>query len=426
MKISFLGGTEEVGRSAVLVEDEKRRTLLDYGIKVDTEPGLPLPVQGFIDEVIITHAHLDHSGAVPKLYKVSETDTYVTPPTVPLIELLVKDSIKIREMEGLKKIFTKQHLKRMMRNIKKKRYSEETELDKGFKFRFENAGHILGASTIRLETPTANIVYTGDFKTSETQLHEPAYSDYQDTDILITESTYGNEEHPPREKIEKQFYESVQETVDNGGIALIPAFAVGRTQEVITVLEKHGFDGKIYMDGMSKDAADIMLNYPEYINNYDRFYDAMKRTEWIRRHEERNEAMEEPCAIVTTAGMLGGGPVIHYLTNLKDIPGDHGIYLTGYQPEDTPGKEMLESGRFEHEEYSLDFSDYEIEYYDFSAHCDKHALREFAEKIDPEVIFIVHGDEENAKALETWLKENLDSKVFVPSLNDSYKMEKYL
>ncbi len=426
MDLTFLGGTQEVGRSAVLVEQEKKRTLLDYGIRVDKKPGLPLPVQGFLDEVIITHAHLDHSGAAPLLYKVGEPKTYVTPPTVPLIKLLVEDSIKIREMEDLEKIFTEQHLKRMLRNTEKLGYSQEKKIGKDMKFRFENAGHILGAATVKLETPTANIVYTGDFKTTETALHTPAYDQYQDVDVLITESTYGDEEHPPREEIEQQFYESVQETVDKGGIALIPAFAVGRTQEVITVLQEKGFDGKIWMDGMSTDAADIMLNYPEYINKFDEFYEGMKRAEWIRHHGMRKKAMEEPGAIVTTAGMLGGGPIIHYLTHLKNIPGEHGIYLTGYQPENTPGKKLLETGRFQHEDYDLDFSNYDIEFYDFSAHGDKHKLREFAEKMNPDVTFVMHGDEENAGALSEWIKNNMDTKVFVPELNDEYTIDNYL
>lgn len=426
MKVSFLGGTREVGRSAILVEDKRRRSLLDYGIKIDSEPGLPLPVQGFVDDVIITHAHLDHSGAAPLLYKTSEPNTYMTPPTVPLIDLLIKDSIKIREMEDLEKIFTEQHLKRMLRNINKTRYSEEKFLDDGFSFRFEDAGHILGASTVKFKTPTANIVYTGDFKTTETQLHEPAYTDYENIDILITESTYGDEEHPPRKEIEKKFCESVQRTVERGGVALIPAFAVGRAQEVITVLREGGFNGKIYMDGMSTDATDIMLNYPEYINKYDEFYDAMKKTEWIKDHEERNEALEEPCAIVTTAGMLGGGPVIHYLTQLKRIPGEHGIYLTGYQPEETPGRRLIKTKRFQHKHYDLNFNEFDIKQYDFSAHADKHKLREFAEKLDPKMIFIVHGDEENYKNLSKWAKSNLDAKVFVPELNDGYKVDKYL
>ncbi len=434
MKIDFLGGTKEVGRSAVLVEQDKKRTLLDYGIRVDKNPGLPLPVQGFADEVVLSHAHLDHSGAIPLLYKVTGPKTYMTPPTLPVIDLLIKDSIKIREMEGLEKIFTKQHLKRMLRNTVKVPYSRKKEIGKETSIKFENAGHILGASTIRMDTLEGNILYTGDFKLNETALHEPSY-DYSeekdDIDILITEATYGDEEHPPREQIEKDFYESVQETVKNGGIALIPAFAVGRAQEVITVLEQYGFNGKIWLDGMSTDAADIMLNYPEYINRFDDFYEGMKRSKWIKDHGERFEALEEPGAIVTTAGMLGGGPIIHYLTELKkkERKGDereHGIYLTGYQPEDTPGRKLLETGRFTHDNYDMDLSNFEIEFYDFSAHSDKHKLREFAEKIEPEVTFIIHGDEENTEALGNWMRENLDAEVIIPELNESHDMENYI
>jgi len=431
MKIDFLGATKEVGRSAILVDQEKKRTLLDYGIRVDKNPGLPLPVQGFVDDVIITHAHLDHSGAVPLLYKVTEPKTYMTPPTLPFIDLLVKDSIKIREMEGLEKIFTKQHLKRMLRSTEKINYSQEKEIGRDTTIKLEDAGHILGASTVRMNTPDGNILYTGDYKLNDTALHESAY-DYKgerdEIDILITEATYGDEEHPPREQIEKNFCQTVQETVENGGTAVIPAFAVGRAQEVITVLQKHGFKGKIWLDGMSTDAADIMLNYPEYINHFDEFYEGMKRSNWIKDHGERFEAIEEPGAIVTTAGMLGGGPVVHYLTELKkkkDRKG-HGIYLTGYQPEDTPGRRLLETGRFRHDKYDLDLSEFDIEFYDFSAHSDKHKLREFVEKIDPELTFVVHGDEENSEALSKWIRENVDTEVVVPELNETHDTEDYL
>jgi len=431
MKIDFLGATKEVGRSAILVEQNRRRSLLDYGIRVDKNPGLPLPVQGFVDDVIISHAHLDHSGAVPLLYKVTEPKTYMTPPTLPMIDLLVKDSIKIREMEGLEKIFTNQHLKRMLRNTVKIPYSQKKEIGKDTSIKFEDAGHILGASTVRMDTPEGNILYTGDFKSSETALHKPAY-DYKDEkndiDILITEATYGDEEHPPREKIEKEFYKSVQRTVEEGGNALIPAFAIGRSQEVITVLEKHGFEGQIWLDGMSTDAADIMLNYPEYINRFDDFYEGMKKANWINEHRERYEAMEEPGAIVTTAGMLGGGPIIHYLSEIrkKKQKNKHGIYLTGYQPEDTPGKRLLETGRFVHDRYDIDFSEFEIEFYDFSAHGDKHELKRFAEKINPEVTFVVHGDEENTKALGNQISKNVDTEVIIPELNESYDIEDYI
>lgn len=203
MEIQFLGAAREVGRSAILLDTGQSKVLLDYGLKLGGEearsPVRPLPVHGFLDSVILSHAHMDHCGAIPYLFYAAEPRVYTTPATIPLAEMLIRDSISISKNKN-QETYNASSLKRMLRNTKMVPYGQVHKPTQDISFRFADAGHILGASITELEAAGHRIVYTGDYKDEDTRMHKGAKPP-KETDVLIIEATYGGREHPPRKKI---------------------------------------------------------------------------------------------------------------------------------------------------------------------------------------------------------------------------------
>ena len=425
MELTFLGACKEVGRAAILAEEKKERVLLDYGVRMNDETVLPLPVRGFLDGVIVSHAHLDHSGAVPLLYKSSETPCYMTPPSLPLIDLLVQDSIKVARLRGFEHIFSHSHLKRLIRNIIPLPYARDHRICAGMEFCFQDAGHILGSATVNFRTKDHSVLFTGDIKYTETRLHSPAYDGYKDIDVLITESTYGDRSHPPRKELEKKFVESCRRVCDSNGNVLVPSFAVGRAQELLSVLEGHGFDYPVYMDGMSKKASEIMMSFPNYLRDPKETFSALKKAIWVENAETRRAALEEPSVVISTAGFLQGGPAVHYLFRMKELP-NQAVFFVGYQPEDEPGKRLLETKRFMFEDYDLDYKEIEVEYFDFSAHSGKEDLQRFTKKMNPKLAFFIHGDKGQIEPFARWTQEELGIRAIVPKLGERFDVEKYI
>ena len=420
MKIEFHGAAREVGRSGVLIEEGNKRILLDYGIKLGEEKNeVPLPIEGYVDAVILSHAHLDHSGEVPSLFVKSEQPVFMTPPTIPLAKMLIEDGLKVSKLKALKMNYTASHLKRMMKNIipvpyKKKRNIYDIELT------FQDAGHILESASTELVFNDKKVVYTGDIKYEETRLHKPGFQKFKDVDVLIMESTYGNRLHEPRKKTEKEFVKACEEVLDDGGNVVVPAFAVGRSQEIITVLNENHFDYPVYLDGMGKAVAEVMMEFPEHLKDYDSFYKAMKKAEWVYTSKQRERALKEPSVVVSTAGMLSGGPIISYLLKMKELP-RKAIFFSGYQVEGTPGRKLIETGRLTYMDYDLNFSDYEIKKFDFSAHTDKNGLIDLVKKTEPGLVLLNHGSEESEKQLKKELTA-LDFEVKSPKFGQAVKV----
>ncbi len=425
MELTFLGACKEVGRSATLVEEGNERVLLDYGVRMNHETLLPLPVHGFLNGVIVSHAHLDHSGAVPLLYKTSETPCYMTPPSLPLIDLLVQDSIKVARLKGFQQIFSHGHLKRLIRNIIPLGYGRQHRITAGLEFCFQDAGHILGSATVNLRTKDHSLLFTGDMKYSETRLHSPAYDGYKDVDVMITESTYGDSSHPPRKELEKKFVEGCKKVCDSNGNVLVPSFAVGRAQEILSILEGHGFDYPVYMDGMSKKASEIMLQFPNYIRDSKETHAALNKAIWVENSKTRKEALEEPSVVISTAGFLQGGPAVSYLFRMKELP-NQAVFFVGYQPDDEPGHRLLETKRFKFEGYDLDYKELEVGYFEFSAHSGKEELQKYVKKMDPKLVFFIHGEKDQIEPFARWTQEELGIKSIIPKLGEKFDVEKYL
>ncbi|ADC65019.1 RNA-metabolising metallo-beta-lactamase [Ferroglobus placidus DSM 10642] len=402
--IKFLGGCREVGRSAIMVDS----IILDYGLKPSDPPEFPL--DGIAPKsLILSHGHLDHVGVAPNLMDYDPL-VYMTPPTSDLSSILLKDSLNIMENPP----YTKRQLRQFESNTRFIGYDEPFHID-GWEITLFNAGHIPGSASIYMERDVS-ILYTGDIRLEDTRLLEGADTSYPEIDVLIVESTYFGVEHPDRRELEKAFVESVKETLDNGGFAIIPAFAVGRTQEVAMILVKHGITP--YVDGMGNEVARILERYPEYIKSAKELKKTMKKVIPVEKGK-REEILKEPAAIVTTAGMLNGGPALFYISKLYNDSRSK-IILTGYQVEGTNGDKALKKGEIDLGMKTVKLK-MKVEQYDFSAHADDSQLKELVKRIanrGVEVAFAVHG--EDPESFANWMREELGIESYAPKNGDVF------
>jgi putative mRNA 3-end processing factor len=206
---------------------------------------------------------------------------------------------------------------------------------------------------------------------------------------------------------------------------LVPAFAVGRAQEIVTMLHNHKFGYPVYLDGMAKQAAEIMFDFPEYLRDFRQMYSALKAAEWASDDDMRDEALDQPSVIVSTAGLLQGGPAIQYLFKMKDRP-NQAVFFSGFQTVDSPGRLLLEQKRFKFEDFDMDYSEMLIKYFDFSAHAGVSELSRVVKKVSPKVTIVVHGEEPKAKAFAERIQAEHGGYVIVPKLGDRLNLEKYL
>jgi putative mRNA 3-end processing factor len=395
----------------LLANDE---VLLDYGIKAGDIPEYPL--NGMEPKVVlVSHGHLDHCGAVPNLMY-QNPEVFMTPPTADFTFLLGKDTLKLAEttLSGVAP-FDPEDLQKLTHRTQKKDYGELFKTH-GYKVCFYDAGHIPGASGIYLESESGeSLFYTGDFSLTETRL-VPGATEFPEADTLILESTYFGEDHVPRKETEERFIESVLDTLDMGGTALIPAFAIGRTQEILMLLYAHGI--RAYVDGMGRDAYKILKKHPQYLRNPDLLDRAFKYAISVN-DRQRDSFLKEPSVIVTTAGMLNGGPILYYLSRLYKDPKSK-VLLTGYQVEGTNGRLALEHGFVETRDDVLALKPM-VEQYDFSAHSGdsdlKKVVKNFCKK-GTERVFVVHGD--NTEIFAQWISEEIGVDAYAPANGESF------
>ncbi|MCL7416046.1 MAG: MBL fold metallo-hydrolase [ANME-2 cluster archaeon] len=384
--------------------------LLDYGMKPAEPP--QYPVGGVRpDSVIVSHGHLDHCGVVPNLMDM-KPDIFMTPVTRDLGGLLAKDTMKIARAKGQVLPFIIEDVRDFETHTNTVNYNTSFDAS-GYECTLYDAGHIPGSSSIFLENKSGSLVYTGDVDNRDTNLLGPAET-LPSADIAIVESTYYGTEHNPRLKLEAAFINSIKATVDNGGWAIIPAFAIGRTQEVLMILEKYGI--RSWVDGMGKDVYKIFKQHPAYLKDPELLDKAFKYAD-IVDGRERRKVMDEPCAIVTTAGMLNGGPAMYYLKHIYDDPLSK-VLLTGYQVEGTNGRMVLERGHYEDKGRTIPLST-ELELYDFSAHSDDSGLKEMVRnQVDGgcQLVICVHGDRTSDFA--AWITDNLEVNAISPDNGD--------
>ncbi len=462
VRVTFLGAAREVGRSAILVETAESRILLDFGLN----PGRSLNPNAYprldllnldpedIDAVIVTHAHLDHCGLVPYLFKYGyRGPVYTTEATRDLMVLLLKDFLEVAEREGNEPPFTMKDVEKMLLHTIALKYNIVTDISPDIRLTFYNAGHILGSAIVHLHIGNGfyNIVYTGDFKFAKTRLLERAEHSFPRVDTLIMESTYGSTVQPSRAEAEAQLIEIVKKTLERGGKVLIPTLSVGRAQEIMLVLAdaiEKGLiskDVRVYIEGMIHEVTAIHTAYPELLSKELRqaLYSGRNPFEHdnfvkVEGKEARTELVEtgKPCIILATSGMLTGGPAVEYF-KLMAPDSKNSLIFVSYQVEGTLGRKIKDGAReipfVEHGKVKVvrvNMEVYSVE--GFSGHSDKRQLIEYLERISPKPtkLFLVHGEQSSITSLRDSIisasrkrkRIPRDLEIHIPAILDSYTL----
>ncbi|MFN4336556.1 MAG: beta-CASP ribonuclease aCPSF1 [Candidatus Nitrosocaldus sp.] len=433
-----LGGFSEVGRSCMLLMTKESKILLDCGINPGASESINafprLDILGFdleeMDAIVISHAHLDHTGFLPLLFKHGyRGPVYCTEPTLPLMTLIQMDMIKVAAGEGELPLYTERDVREVIKHTITLPYKTVTDIAPDIKLVFSNAGHILGSATVHLHIGNGdhNVVYTGDLKYGRSQLFDSASWNYPRVETLIIESTYGAKEDvmPSREEVESNFVNSVNKVLIEGGKVLIPVPAVGRAQEILMVIDHHMKAGNmveapVFIEGMISEASAIHVAHPEYLTRELRqrileVDDNPFTSEYfttVEHSSQREEALREgPTIIMATSGMLEGGPVIEYFKSIAKDPRNK-ILFVSYQVNGTLGRRVLDGSR----QVSLMGRDGKIEVIDimaqvekiegFSGHSDYNQLMAYVNKLKPKLrrVIVNHGERRKV--------ENLASSIY--------------
>lgn len=450
VRVTTLGCCREVGRAAFLLSTPESKVLIDCGEKPGNNDGAPYlyvpeiyPLHN-LDAVVLTHAHLDHCALVPLLYKYGfEGPVYSTPATRDLAVMLQLDYLEVVTNEVGQAPYTSKEVQEYLKRSIVLNYGSVTDIAPDMKLTYHNAGHILGSAIAHFHVGDGlyNIAFTGDFNYGKTRLFGPATSQFPRLETIFVESTYGgsNDLQPSKKDAEEKLYEAVNTTINRGGKIIIPAFAVGRSQEVMLTLEEGMRLGKIprvkiYLDGMIKEATAIHTTYPEYLNPDLRkqiFQEGMNpflSESFVQVDSptiRENVIGGEPSIIITTSGMLNGGPIMEYLNGLADDEKNMLIFV-GYQADGTLGRRIqkgwkeIPMGRRGSIIINL-----EIQTIDgFSGHSDRRQLMAYINHLNPrpEKVFTIHGDEKNAIDLASSIYKRFRVETHAPRNLETYRM----
>ncbi len=412
ISIKILGSGREVGRAAIAVGNGEKYVLMDYGVNFseNDEPQLPQHIRpSDVVAVAISHAHLDHIGAAPFLYTSAVLPTLMTSITKELGEIMIKDFLKL---SGYYLPFEQVDLDTLLDNVIEVSYNKEYVFN-DFTLRFINAGHIPGSSMILTEFNGVRVLYTGDVNTIDTRLVEGATTNGLEADILIIEGTYGNSVHPPREEIEKEFIESVKEVIESGGNVLVPAFSLGRSQEILSLIAEKLPGAHVYYDGMVRLISEIMISHPEFINRYDLLAKAVQSFRSVKNSGERRRITKSKGNIViSSAGMLKGGPAQYYLKKLGNNR-KNAVFMVSYQAHGTPGRNLLEFGKPKENSEEIKAR---VQWFDFSSHAGMDGLLNLAKSLkNLKKIILVHSDEHVGLEFKERLEEIVgEENVYFP------------
>ena len=426
VKIIPHGGAREVGRSCFEVKSSEHRILLDCGLKITPE-GTEYPV-GFenanskvdnIDAVFISHAHLDHTGALPWMeHKGMNCPIFCTRATKDLTRILLKDAYKVGKIQNHHLGYEQSDIKDVMKIIKNVKTLEKGKID-GVGFEFFDAGHIPGSAFVYIDIEGKKILYTGDVKTEDTHMHKGGSLNFPPVDVLMIESTYGDREHLPREKTEMLFIKSVKETLARGGSVIVPVFAVGRAQEVLMTLTKEKWNVPIFLDGMGIRVTDAVLDSSESVRDVKELGNAFDKAKVVKGRFERQKILNQKGIFVTTSGMLTGGPVIEYLRVHHHDP-KCSILLTGYQAEETNGRLLLETGDIYIDGLRKKVK-CEVKQFDFSAHDGLAQLKNIVRTVAPKKVMFIHGDEKACLLLQEWASA-MGFEAYAPKLGEEIEI----
>lgn len=398
MKIIFHGAAREVGKSCIEIQTEGKRYLMDAGIKF-VAGGIEYPrfldKIHTIDGIFLSHAHLDHSGALPMLEnKNLDCPIYMTNLTWKTTNLLLEDSYHLEKLKHIHPAYAERDIGKVKKDLRFVKYDQEYESHDGkVKFTYLNSGHIPGGASILLTIEGKKVLYTADINTEETNLMIPSdIEQIRDIDILITENTYGDREHPDKKESEVGLIKSINTCLKGGGSALVPVFSVGRSQEILIILSQLDKSIPIYLDGMARKLVKLVLESNDpYVNNLDKLAEMTQRVIMIKNPKERDIiAKKKGIVIVSTSGMVQGGPVITYSQHFVNIE-ENFIILTGYQAQGTNGRHMFEDHIFYSNHHQNPVKCH-VRKFDFSAHYGQTSIHKLVEKIKPKHVILQHGD----------------------------------
>jgi KH/beta-lactamase-domain protein len=456
VRISALGGFREVGRSAILLQTRESQILLDCGIN----PGSTNPFDAFprldvlqfdidsLDAVIISHAHLDHCGFLPFLFKYGyDGPVYCSAPTSNLMTLLQLDYLDVANKQGFMAPYDQKDVRECVLHTLPLRYGAVTDISPDIRLTLHNAGHILGSSVVHLHIGEGlhNLVYTGDYKYSKTTLLEASATEFPRVETIITESTYGSPRDlmPSRIQAEEKLASIINGTLGRGGKVIIPVPAVGRAQEIMLIIDgymKRGLmkEAPVFIEGMISEATAIHTAYPEYlgrevrnsilheeINPFQSDYFTI-----VEHPSARDEIVEgEPSIIMATAGMLEGGPVIDYF---KKLAGDerNTVVFVSYQIDGTLGRRvqkglgetpiMNNEGRIEVIKVRLHVDSIE----GFSGHSDRRQIINYIRRVTPrpEKVIVCHGEKSKCLGLAYFLKRKFKINAVAPETLETVRL----
>jgi len=456
IRMTALGGFQEVGRSAILVQTRESHVLLDCGIN----PGSTNPLEAFprldvpefdldaLDAVIVSHSHLDHCGFLPFLFKYGyDGPVYCSAPTLSLMTLLQLDYLDVLSKQGVMPPYDQRDVRESVLHSIPLRYGVVTDIAPDVRLTLHNAGHILGSSIVHLHIGEGlhNIVYTSDYKFARTMLLEPAIWEFPRVETIITESTYGAPQDvmPSRIQAEEKLAAVTNETLDRGGKVLIPVPAVGRAQEIMLIIDSYMRQGLIkeapvFIEGMISEATAIHTAYPEYlardvrnsilhegVNPFQSDYFTI-----VEHPSARQEIVEgEQSIIIATSGMMEGGPVIDYFKHLAPDERNTVIFVS-YQIEGTLGRRvqrglaetpMINSeGKIEILKVNLRVESIE----GFSGHSDRRQIMGYIRRVTPkpERIIVCHGEKAKSLSIAKILQRTYKIEVKVPEILETVKL----
>jgi len=456
VRMTVLGGAQEVGRSAFLVKTRESSVLLDCGIN----PGSQRPFESFprfdspefeidsLDAVVISHAHLDHCGLVPFLYKYGyDGPVYCSAPTSNLMTLLQLDYLDVAGKQGVTPYYDQKDVRECVLHTIPLRFGVVTDIAPDIRLTLHNSGHILGSAMSHLHIGEGlhNIVYTGDYKFARTMLLEAAAIEFPRAETVITESTYSGSDDvmPSRVEAEERLTGVINATLERKGKVVIPVPAVGRAQEIMLIIDgymKRGMmkEAPVFIEGMISEATAIHTAYPEYlgrevrhsilheeINPFQSDYFTI-----VEHPSVRQGIMEgEPCVVLATSGMLEGGPVIEYFKNWAGDPNNTIIFVS-YQIEGTLGRRvqkgvtevttMDNDGKMAVAHVKLQVESIE----GFSGHSDRRQLVAYLThlKQKPERVFMVHGERSKIANLANFMDNKAGINAVVPAILETFRL----
>lgn len=456
VRMTALGGFKEVGRSAILVQTRESQVLLDCGINPGSKKSLDafprLDIAQFdieyLDAVIITHAHLDHCGFLPFLFKYGyDGPVYCSAPTSNLMTLLQLDYLDVLNKQGLTRPYDQKHVRATVLHTIPLRFGAVTDIAPDIRLTLHASGHILGGSIVHLHIGEGlhNLVYTSDYKYGQTMLLEPATTMFPRVETIITESTYGapKDVMPTRREAEEKLVAVLNETLQRGGKVLMPVPAVGRAQEIMLVIDGYMRRGllneiPVFIEGMISEATAIHTAYPEYLarrvrnrilhegeNPFESEYFTI-----VEHPSARVEIIEgDPCIIMATSGMLEGGPVVDYFKRLSANELNTIIFVS-YQIEGTLGRRiqkgltgtpiMNSEGRIQM--IKVNFQVETVE--GFSGHSDRNQIINYIRRVKPkpERIIVGHGEKTKSAMLANLLKRKYRVDVIVPEVLETIRL----